>query len=46
MPAALSLIVKILGSPIWLLWRSYLVLWWAFTPVLARQTPATPGSSP
>jgi hypothetical protein len=30
MPATLLLIGRVLLSPLWLLWRLYLVLWWAF----------------
>lgn len=39
MPAAATLALKILASPIWLLWRLYLVLWWAF-----NEEPAAPRS--
>jgi hypothetical protein len=43
MPAAASLAFKILASPVWLLWRLYLVLWWAFNeervPPTAAQRP-------
>ncbi|MFO0859155.1 MAG: hypothetical protein U0570_01270 [Phycisphaerales bacterium] len=30
MPDALSMSLRVATSPIWVLWRSYLMLWWAF----------------
>lgn len=30
MPDALSMVLRVATSPIWLLWRGYLMLWWAF----------------
>ncbi|MBX3390624.1 MAG: hypothetical protein KF691_14345 [Phycisphaeraceae bacterium] len=30
MPDALSMVLRVATSPIWLLWRGYLLLWWAF----------------
>jgi hypothetical protein len=49
MPAALLLIGRFLLSPLWLLWRLYLVLWWAFneegsrgaSPSVARPSAST-----
>lgn len=30
MPDAISMSLRVASSPIWLLWRGYLLLWWAF----------------
>ncbi|MBX3380250.1 MAG: hypothetical protein KF805_09135 [Phycisphaeraceae bacterium] len=30
MPDAISMLLRVATSPIWLLWRGYLLLWWAF----------------
>src|SRR5436190_17651369 len=57
MPVAVSMIARILLSPLWLLWRFYGVLWWAFneesnaprassSPVVANEAAADAASGP
>jgi hypothetical protein len=46
MLSVFGIMSKVLFSPIWLLWRAYLLLWWAFgeeAPKSATPSPTPPG---